>query len=106
MIDDTKSVPFRKILRSATSATLISELILIGGIVTGFTAAIFQLKPLFFLSTILIFSSVITSNNSDVQRSMTLIGFLIMGFMSIYIMPKNTLLDGSGASTNGSDIGS
>ncbi|KAL3128703.1 hypothetical protein CHM_4g2035 [Cryptosporidium hominis] len=102
MIDDSKSVPFIKILRSATKATLLSELILIGGMITGFSAAIFQVKQLFFLSVVLIFSSITTSNNSDFQRTITLIGFLTMGFMSIYFMPNNVLLDQRGASENNS----
>ncbi|OII72028.1 uncharacterized protein cubi_01361 [Cryptosporidium ubiquitum] len=89
MIDDTKSLPFVKTLRS-------------GGMITGFSAAIFQVKPLLLLSAILIFSSIITSNNSDIQRTITLMGFLTMGFMSIYLMPNNVLFDKRDAPKNNS----
>ncbi|KAK6589765.1 hypothetical protein RS030_1164 [Cryptosporidium xiaoi] len=112
MIDDSRSVDYLKVQRKgkflplfpnailtstlATQSTLVNELILVTGVIFGFSAALFQINYLLFLSGLFILSSIVTSNNSDIQRTTTLIGFLIMAFMSNYIFPKNINIENNG----------
>ncbi|EEA05897.1 uncharacterized protein CMU_016460 [Cryptosporidium muris RN66] len=87
-IDDSRSIIYRKYSRYAPQISVITELIILSGIICGFIAAIFQIKWMMFLTTFLMLSSILSSDGSDYQRSMILIGFLVMGFMTQYIVPN------------------
>ncbi|KAL7068749.1 hypothetical protein ACR3K2_08160 [Cryptosporidium serpentis] len=87
-IDDSRSITYRKYSRYAPQTSVITELITLSGIICGFIAAIFQIKWMMFFTTFLMFSSILSSDGSDYQRNITLIGFLVMGFMTQYIVPN------------------